>query len=266
MADSSILLQTAVDAARAGGKIVAEYYRSPMEVQRKGLKDIVTAADLDSEAQIISLIKARFPDHSILAEERGEVAGSSEYTWVIDPLDGTHNFAARIPFCCVSVGLLHRGEPAVGVIYDALHDELFSAEKGKGALLNGEPLSASTRATFDQALIIFGLGYNPDLAVDSLRIAAGLRPRVRTMRVLGSAALEMAYIAAGRFDLFYHQFLYPWDLAAGLLLIREAGGSITDLKGQPAGPYTQRVVAGSEALRRQFLEGLEGWKVGKLEG
>jgi myo-inositol-1(or 4)-monophosphatase len=245
--------ETAIEAARAGGEIVARYFRRTIEVEYKGPKDIVTEADVASESRIVTLLHKRFPEHGIMAEERGGDLTSAEYTWVIDPLDGTHNYAAGIPICCVSVALAHFGEPIVGVIYDPLHDDIFVAEKGKGAFLNNEPMHVSTLPELDQALIIFGLGYDPDRAVSSLKIAAKLRPMVRTMRVLGSAALEMAYLAAGRFDLFYHQCLYPWDVAAGLLLIREAGGLCTDMHDQPVDLTTCGLVAANPQLHAEFM-------------
>ena len=222
------MLEAAIRAAREAGCLLVEANRGEIQVDRLERRDVKLAADRESEEVIISAIRERFPNHSILSEECGETGpGDSEYLWVIDPLDGTYNFSRRIPLWCTSIGLVKSGEEMIGVILDPSRDDLFTAEKGRGAFLNGEAMRASPTSDMTRAMI--GAAYGPDerfvdqsmAAID--RVSAG----VAKVRALGSAALHLAYVACGWMDGFFEFGLHHWDMAAGLVLIREAGGKTT---------------------------------------
>jgi myo-inositol-1(or 4)-monophosphatase len=233
-------LTTALEAAEAAGDVLRRKYREAREVTSKGLRDIVTDADLAAERAILDVITARFPDHLILSEEGKhdkDLAGSAP-TWIIDPLDGTSNYAHRFPYFSVSIGLAQHGEVLVGVVYDCLRREMFLAEKGQGAFRQSageapEPLHVSAETDLAEALI--GLGWPRDPAKRRTTMAAAERMSVacRTLRSLGTAALELAEVAAGGLDGFYHLSLFPWDVAAGALLIKEAGGRLSTPTGGP---------------------------------
>ncbi len=235
----------------------------PATMHYKSAKDVVTEVDTRAEALIISHIKKNFPDHNILGEEGGyhdpKNAGSP-FTWVIDPLDGTANYAADLATSCVSIGLALADQIIMGVVYNPFRDELFVAERGKGAFLNQYPLSVSVEPDLNKALVCFDLGYNEAVAVEQLKQAVFFRPRVRSMRILGSAVLGLCNVACGRFDLFYHRSLSPWDLAAGMLLIEEAGGKVTDENGQPTSYLNPGIVAANPIIHRQFFEAKAEYK------
>jgi myo-inositol-1(or 4)-monophosphatase len=221
------MLQTGIEAARLAGQVIAKRYSARHDVIVKGFRDIVTEADTAAEAAVLDIIRARFPDHAILSEEAGGDPIDDGVVWVVDPLDGTTNYAHRIPSFCVSIGVMEAGKPLVGIIHDPLRDEIFVAERGGGAALNGESLRVSSVSDFGHTLL--GLDWTHDNAhrervLDHL---AEILPRCGTVRALGSAALGLAYVAAGRLDGYFHLSLKPWDAAAGVLLIEEAGGRCT---------------------------------------
>ena len=222
------MLKTAVRAAHEAGRLLLDASTRDIQVDRLERRDVKLAADRESEATIISVIRERFPEHAILSEECGETGSSdSEYLWVIDPLDGTYNFSRRIPLWCTSIGLARNGEEMIGVILDPCRDDLFTVEKGKGAFRNGEVMRVSP--TSDPTRAMIGVAYGPDerfldqsmAAID--RVSVG----VAKVRALGSAALHLAYVACGWMDGFFEFGLHHWDMAAGLVLIREAGGKTT---------------------------------------
>ncbi len=192
-----IMLNTAIEAARAAGQIVMEKYRRPVEVCIKGFRDLVTEADVAAQEAIVGLIAARFPAHTFLAEENlGSLDKLGEYTWIVDPLDGTTNYAFRLPIFAISIGLAHRGEPVLGVVYDPARDHLFYAQVGQGAFLNGTPLHVAGREELIGALVAFDWAREPGMRNTLLRILNHVAPQVGTVRTLGAAVLGSCYVAA----------------------------------------------------------------------
>ena len=257
-------LDVSVDAARRAGDIIRERFLTEKEVRFKGRADIVTDVDLAAERVILDLVRSEFPTFSILSEESSPVETGSPYTWVIDPIDGTRNFAEGIPHFCVVVALARGSDVVMGVTYDPIKEETFTAQQGQGAWLNGEPISVSDREEIPQCVLGFDLGYFDDKAATALDMIRILWPGFQTMRLLGSSALGMAYAAAGRLDLYFHHSLSPWDSASGLLLAREAGGNVVDRQGQDANLFTPSVIVSSERLIDRFLAATEGleWRNG----
>lgn len=221
------LLLDAIDIARNAGRTIRPYFRSDrLDIHSKlNEADIVTVADKASEAIIVKSIKHLYPSHSILSEEMGAENHDSEYRWIIDPLDGTTNFSAGIPVFAVSIGIEHNGTPVVGVVYDPVLDELFTAVKGQGAFLNGTPIHVKENDRLDRAVVSTGFpvdkNVNPDNNLDNV---ARVLPLVRGMRRLGSAAMDICYVAAGFIDAYWEMNLHDWDVAAALLILDEAGG------------------------------------------
>lgn len=228
------------------------------QVSFKGRANVVTDVDLESEKTILGLLTAEFPQFSILSEESDPVARESAYTWVVDPIDGTRNFVEGIPHFCVVVALAKGGETLVGVTYDPMKDELFTAQLGQGAFLNGARLSVSTREEIPDSILGFDLGYVDEKAGLALDMVRSLWPGIQGMRLMGSSALGVAYAAAGRLDIYFHHHLSPWDIASGLLLVQEAGGQVVDKQGQPANLFTPSIIASSPALIQKFLHATEG--------
>lgn len=227
------MLQTAVEAARRAGRVIVERYSVERNVTVKGYRDIVTDADTAAEAVILDVIRVRFPGHAIISEEAGGSGSSSGYTWIVDPLDGTTNYAHHIPVFAVSIGVLEGGEPLVGVIHDPLRDQTFVAERGKGAMLNGEAIHASRLADLRHTLVGLDWGHSDEVREQTLKFLLRVIPRCGTVRALGSAALAQAYVAAGWLDAYFNLALKPWDAAAGALIVAEAGGRCTTLEGKP---------------------------------
>jgi myo-inositol-1(or 4)-monophosphatase len=231
----SPFLPVALDAARSAGKLLREALGGARRIDYKGHPtNLVTEMDRRSEALIVERIRAAFPDHAILAEEGGARAGQSEYRWLVDPLDGTTNYAHGLPIFSVSLALERAGRVELGVAYDPTREECFVAERDGGATLNGEPLRVSATATLDTSLLVTGFPYdirtNP---ANNLAEYAALSLRSQAVRRCGSAVLDLCYVAAGRFDGFWELTLGPWDMAAGGLIVQEAGGRITDVRGGP---------------------------------
>ena len=257
-------LEVSVDAARRAGEVIRERFLTDKEVRFKGRADIVTDVDLAAEKVILELVRDEFPQFSILSEESNPIETGSPFTWVIDPIDGTRNFAEGIPHFCVVVALARGADMAVGVTYDPIKDELFTAELGMGAQLNGEPLAVSTREQIPNCVLGFDLGYVDQKAATALDMIRELWPGFQTMRLMGSSALGMAYASAGRIDLYFHHSLSPWDSASGLLLTREAGGNVVDRQGRNADLFTPSVIVSSQQLIDRFLEATDGleWRMG----
>jgi myo-inositol-1(or 4)-monophosphatase len=220
-------------AREAGGLLVRAFGR--VAAREKGPGDLVTEADTASQRLIASRIAAEFPEHTLLAEEEGVVADPAKpWKWVVDPLDGTINFAHGFPFWCVSIGLEHEGRIVVGVVYDPLADILFSATRGGGAKRNGEPLRVSRADSLGSSLVSAGLPTRfAEDAGRQLALYAAFSTGTHSVRRTGSTALNLAYLAAGGFDLYYTTSVHPWDVAAGVLIVEEAGGTVTCLDGSP---------------------------------
>ncbi len=257
-------LDVAKEAARVAGRIIQDRFQTSLQISFKGRADIVTDVDLAAEKAVLDLLREEYPEFGALAEESQPVDTGSPFTWVVDPLDGTRNFASGIPHFCTVVALAHQGEIVLGVTYDPVRDELFSAQLGKGASLNGDPISVSDVDEIDQAVLCFDLGYVDEKAGLALDLLRSLWPGIQGFRLMGSAALGLAYAAAGRVDMYFHHSLSPWDVASGLLLAREAGGEVVDRQGRRAGLFTPSVIASSPALIQSFLQATEGhpWRQG----
>jgi myo-inositol-1(or 4)-monophosphatase len=247
------MLQTAIEVTHRAGKVIAERFSAQRNVTVKGYRDIVTDVDIAAESIIIDLIGERFPDHAILSEEAGGAAIGAGLTWVIDPLDGTTNYAHRIPFSCTSVGVLEDGEPLVGAIYDPLRDQTFAAERGKGATLNGERIHASQASPLSHTMLALDWGHSDAARMQALDLLIHAAPRCGTVRALGSAALALAYVATGWLDGYLNPALKPWDIAAGMLLIAEASGRCTTLNGEPCHVDTLTCLATNGLVHDELL-------------
>jgi myo-inositol-1(or 4)-monophosphatase len=226
--DLDLARDTAVAAVLAAGQILREGFGAVEEVQFKGNPtNIVTEFDLRSEARIVEIIRDKFPGHNLLTEEVATEDVGSPYTWLVDPLDGTTNYAQGLSFFCTSVGLVGPDGPLVGAVLDPLRSELFVAVRGRGATLNEIPITAAVKPAVDRCVI--GLGTDPSQNTKqyALHLAAELRRRARAVRIQGASALELAFVACGRLDAYYHPALAPWDFGAGILLVTEAGGVVT---------------------------------------
>jgi myo-inositol-1(or 4)-monophosphatase len=251
------LLSTATVAAHAGGQVLLRHFRDAgLAVHRKGEHDFVTEADHGSEEAVVAEIRRRHPGHRILAEEGGErVGGTDAHEWLIDPLDGTTNFLQGLPVFCVSVACRRGGELLAGVVLDPLRDDLFTAARGAGAHWNGRPIHVSGRDGLDGAFLATGY---PFKAKDALDLYLGIFHdaflRTRSIRRCGAAALDLAHTAAGIYDGFFEFRLSPWDLGAGVLLVEEAGGRVSDLDGGGAYMAGGNVVAGAPGVHRDLLE------------
>jgi myo-inositol-1(or 4)-monophosphatase len=251
-------LELAVRAAREAGSVLSRGLGRAERVTHKGFRDLVTELDLASQQTIVSMIQEAFPEHRIIAEEDSGDYDLSGPTWIVDPLDGTTNFVHGLPIYCVSIGLALDGELLAGVIYDPERDELFSARAGQGASLNDRPLKVSGVEELSQALVVTGFAYNlEDHLADDLKRLESMLVSTQGIRRLGSAALDLAYVASGRMDSFWEVGLHPWDLAAGALLVKEAGGRVTDMGGAEFAVLSGRILASNGLIHGQMVEGLK---------
>jgi myo-inositol-1(or 4)-monophosphatase len=246
-------LAVAEAAARKAGDILKLHFRDTRQVEYKGRANIVTDVDLRVEDEIRAFLQAQFPDHSIVSEESSPIIGSSEYTWVLDPLDGTNNYSFGIPFFGTIIALKTGDDVTLGMVYDPLRDELFSAVKGRGTTLNRRPASVSGKKSVKDSLIGTDLGYVDANGSRILDLMAHLWPDLYAFRIMGSAGLGMAYASCGRLDLYFHLLVYPWELACGQLLVTEAGGVATDFHGGPPGTGESSIIVSNKAVHTEFL-------------
>ena len=230
--------------------------RGNIHIDKKGTIDLVTDVDLEVERMFRALVGDRFPDHDILAEEMGQTRSSgARYRWVFDPLDGTTNYAHGIPIFCSTVALERDGEPVIGAVFDPNRDELFTTERGVGAWMNGAPLRVSTAAALIDAVLVTGFPYVvKSRAADILGLFSGLLQEARAIRRLGSAAIDLCWVAAGRMDAFWEQGLQPWDTMAGALIVQEAGGRVTALDGGPWVPSGGQCLASNGLIHDALLD------------
>ncbi len=250
------MLNFAIETAREAGQLLLEKFGRKLNVSKKGDINLVTEADLASEKLIIERIRSYYPKHSILAEESGaaELDGGSEWKWIIDPLDGTTNFAHGYPCWCVTLALEYKGEIVVGVTFDPTRNELFAAERGRGATLNNKPIRVSDTESIADALIVTGFPYDFKQRENFARHLTDFLLLSRGVRRDGSAAIDMAYIACGRFDGFWEEGLNPWDVAAGVLLIEEAGGNVTYYDGSKFSIYDPPICASNGLIHGEMLK------------
>ncbi len=257
----SDLLDTACRAVHRAGEEVLLRYTLPRQIREKGPRDLVTDTDHAAEAAVLAIIRQRFPDHRILSEEDPASHFAEDglwqippgFLWVVDPLDGTTNFASGIPFSCVSVAVSHDGVPVAGAIYDPYRDELFAAAWGLGATLNGDSIRSLEPVPLDRSVISLDWAHAPQVRHRALATIAALAPHCRTARALGSAALALAYVAAGRLQLYFNFGLQPWDTGAAAILIPEAGGEIRQPNGQPWRFGEPAMLAGHPSLLDEVI-------------
>jgi len=250
-------LEVAAVAARAAGGILRERFTGQTVVEYKGKGNVVSEADLAADRTIRKLLLAEFPDHAQLSEEDDAELPEAPYVWIVDPLDGSLNYATGIGFYSVSVALASGLDLLAGALYDPTRDELFTAAAGRGAFLNGAPITVSDAQTLDRATIGMDIGYPEEARQKAFATATRIRPHIQTVRLMGSSALGLTYVGCGRYGVYFHYWLYPWDVAAAQLIVREAGGIITDWSGNPVTYRDPAMVAGSPTLHRLFLEALQ---------
>jgi myo-inositol-1(or 4)-monophosphatase len=257
-----VFLATAVEIVLQAGAIQLARRASGFHVDKKGTIDLVTEVDLECERMCRTLLGERFPDHDILAEEMSRDArqpSTSKYRWVYDPLDGTTNYAHGLPIFCSSLALQIDGRTAVGAVYDPTRAELFTAERGAGAFLNGKRLQVSAAGELIDALLVTGFPYDVHKqTADLVEMFGAFLGRARAVRRLGSAALDLCYVAAGRFDGYWEQHLWPWDVAAGALIVSEAGGTVTGMDGSEFDPAAAHLVASNGRVHAAMLDVISG--------
>ncbi len=246
--------QIAVAAAMAAGEILRSSFGREQAVRYKGEVDIVTEADEQAERKIGGMLGEAFPDYGMLAEEAGASPGASEYRWIVDPLDGTVNYAHGMPVFCVSIALERAGEIVLGVVHDPMREETFVAERGGGATLNGRPIRVSETDELIRALVVTGLPYDREAMPAALDLFARFAALTQGIRRLGSAALDVCYVAAGRLDGYYERGVRPWDVAAGALILEEAGGRVTDFRGDKLDLEGLEIVASNAVLHPSMVD------------
>jgi fructose-1,6-bisphosphatase/inositol monophosphatase family enzyme len=251
---STEYIEAAAVAARLAGSLIIGGFRQSHQVKSKGPSNLVTEIDLAAEQSIIASLNESFPGIPVVSEEADSPLISKGLCWIVDPLDGTTNYVYGIPFFCVNIALVKDSQLQVAITYDPVHNELFTAGVGLGASLDGKPITASTRENLDAAIIGSDIGYHMESARETLGLFRGLREHVLCLRVLGSAALGIAYVACGRLDIYFHRHLYPWDIASGILLVREAGGHVYNWEWNNARLADKRIIATNGNLSRSFRE------------
>lgn len=245
-----------IEATKKGAEQLAYFFHREFKIFNKdGVNNPVTEADKAAEKAIIETIQKNFPDHFILSEETGEIPTDSAYKWIIDPIDGTINFSQGIPICAVSVGLEYKGEIILGAVYNPVMNEFFFAEKGKGAFLNDKQIHVSKKSTIEKSCLVTGFPYQYlDTPNGPVQVFERLVKKGIAVRRLGSAALDLCWTAAGRFEAFYEHLLHPWDTSAGVLILAEAGGKTTNLKGDKFDIYQHGLVASNGLVHDELLQ------------
>jgi myo-inositol-1(or 4)-monophosphatase len=258
-----MLKQTLIKATEAGAAVMKEYFDKSFNISNKeGINNLVTEVDHKSEEVIFTTIKEAFPAHFILSEEAGEIIQDSEYKWIIDPIDGTVNYANGIPICCVSIGIEKNGKMEMGAVYNPFINEFFFAQRGFGATLNNKKISVSNKTEVIKSCLVTGFPYtyldepNGPLQVFEKFIRKGI-----PVRRLGSAAIDLCWVAAGRFDGFYEHKLQAWDSAAGFIIVEEAGGKVTDLKGNYYNPYKPGLIATNGKIHDEVVHIVNGGEI-----
>jgi len=247
-------LKVAEKTAHRAGRMLADGRPDHLQVEYKGEINLVTQMDKKCEAYIVDQLTTAFPQHAVIAEEGSAVNSAAEFRWYIDPLDGTTNYTHGLPIYCVSIALERAGDLVCGVIYDPCQEEMFTATKGGGCYLNGRQMFVSLETELPRSLLVTGFPYDiRETTEDNLNNFAAFAKRARAVRRLGSAALDCCWTACGRFDGFWELKLSPWDLAAGVLMVREAGGLVTDLDGTPFDLHSGRILATNGKIHQQMI-------------
>jgi myo-inositol-1(or 4)-monophosphatase len=244
------------DASTEAGKIIRSSFNTNFEIESKDIiSNLVTEVDKASEAKIIGIIKKSFPEHAILSEEIGELGGNSEVKWIIDPIDGTVNFAHAVPICAVSIGIEIKGEVVMGVVYNPISEEFFYAQKNEGAFLNDKRISVSKENDLLKSLLVTGFPYQNSTGKGSPHETFGRFLNLNIpIRRLGSAALDLCWTACGRFDGFWEYKLNPWDTAAGACILKEAGGMLSDFRGGEYSIYHKQILATNSHIHSQMID------------
>ena len=252
------ILEFAVQCALESGRIQSEYFQKRIGIRYKGEINIVTDVDIACQQKIIELIEKKYPDDCIIAEEKANIFDEKRNKWIVDPLDGTTNYAHGYPFFCTSIAYEVKGEVVVGVVYNPIFNELFFAQKGEGAYFNGEKIRVSSIHDMKQALLSTGFPYDlPTSTKNNISHFVNFLYHAQAVRRDGSAAMNLSYIACGRFDGHWEMKLNPWDVAAGALIVKEAGGSITNFQGENFSIYGDELVASNGLLHDRLLEVLK---------
>jgi myo-inositol-1(or 4)-monophosphatase len=253
--DEDAMREIILQAARDGGRILMQKFGSALTVRHKGEVDLVTEADRLAESAIVSVIRGTFPRHDILAEEEDYGRSNSQYRWIIDPLDGTKNYAHGLPWFAVSIALEVAGEVTAGVVYNPFHQELFYAEKGRGAYLNEVALHVSKTTRLDLSLLATGFPYDrKESPINNLDHFFNFQTTAQGCRRIGSASLDLAYVAAGRLDGYWEMKLKPWDVAAGKLIVEEAGGRVSDFVGNGLDIYGKEILASNGPIHAEMVK------------
>lgn len=244
-----------LEASHAAGDLIKSRFQGTFVIENKeGINNLVTEVDKLAEERIISIICSHFPDHTIISEETGTIDHQSEYQWIIDPIDGTVNFAHGIPLCCVSIALKKGPDLVLGAVYNPMMNELFFAERGKGALLNDQPIHVSRKSDFSRACLVTGFPYQwPEAKEHPIKVFERFIMQGLPVRRLGSAAIDLCWVACGRFDGFWEYNLNAWDVAAGYLIIEEAGGKITNFSNEPYDVFDKQTLATNGLIHDEML-------------
>ena len=255
-----MLKQTLLRAAEAGAAELLRFFNTDYKIfNKEGINNPVTEADHASEKAIFEVIKEHFPDHFILSEESGEIIQDSKFKWIIDPIDGTINYSNNIPICAVSIGIEEAGKMIMGVVYNPFMNELFFAQTGFGATLNDKLIAVSNKTEVEKSCLVTGFPYTYlDSPNGPLQVFERLIRKGIPVRRLGSAALDLCWVACGRFDGFYEHKLQAWDSAAGFLIVEEAGGKVTDMKGDYYNPYKPGIIATNGKIHDELLKWIKG--------
>lgn len=249
------MIEDIINIAREAGEVIKEGFNRTVNIEFKTSEsNLVTETDKASEKIITDFIKKRYPSHNILAEESGNLNKISEFQWVIDPLDGTTNFAHKLPIFSVSIGLQKNGQTIAGAVYDVMQNNLYSAEAGAGAYLNGQKITVSNNDNIGRSLLVTGFPYNlAENPFNAFEKFTAVSKKVRGVRRLGSAAIDLCYVARGVFDGFWEVYLNPWDICAGKLIVEEAGGKVTDFAGKGMDIFNKQILATNNRVHNQIL-------------
>jgi len=259
-------LESAVEIAREAGALLSHYFERRVAFETKGEFDLVTEADRASEKLVVERLRTHFPSHGIVAEEGGGHTSASDYVWFVDPLDGTTNFAHGYPVFCVSMALEYKGRRIAGVVYDPSRDEMFSAEKGGGSFLNGRPVRVSGIAHLKESLVATGFPSHKRHKNPNIHFYHQITLRSHGVRRAGSAALDLCYLACGRYDAYWEFNLNSWDTAAGVLPVEEAGGKVTNFTGGPFNIDSREVLGSNTLLHDELLKEFQAIISGRVEG
>ncbi|MCB0732196.1 MAG: inositol monophosphatase [Ignavibacteriae bacterium] len=250
------MITKTIDIAKEAGSLIREGFGNKISIEFKtDAANLVTNIDKAAEKVITDFIKKEFPTHSIIAEESGNNSKSSEYTWVIDPIDGTTNFAHGLPIFSVSIGIQKNNETIIGVIYDVMRDVIYSAEKGAGTFENDKKTNVSNNSKLAESVLVTGFAYDrKDGYKEAIKLFGAFLPKTRAVRRLGSAAIDFCYVASGVFDGFWEANLSPWDVCAGMLIVEEAGGKLTDFTNRPINIFSNQFLATNGKVHDEMIE------------